>query len=303
MKSVKLFAASLSLLLLASCSDKEEYNTATGVTVEMAQSELTVKENQGIAEIPLKVTGEANGPIKVKVEVKGTGNIPALPYEETNGNWDGNFVLSSDELNIPAGETTVSVELNMIDDIVETGDRSLEVKIVSCEGATIGAVSSTLVTVTDNESLPVYEMIQGQWKFNYLDYNGKPVVENVTIYGYDEGTEEYDNGILDMEGLLNNPTYITLYLTKDELTGKYNLSFELPEPIIWFDQNNYIWVLGTSAEGGPTTADKTVTAEFDKEALTFTFNPTDKIWFYIASPDFSTQKGVYDTATRMSITK
>lgn len=303
MKSVKLFAASLSLLLLAACSDKEDYNTATGVTVEMAQSELTVKENQGIAEIPLKVTGEANGPISVTVEVKGAGNIPAQPFEEKNGKWEGNYVVSSETLNIPAGESTVSVEINLIDDLDETGDRSLEVTIVSCEGASIGATKSTFVTISDNESMPVYDMIQGSWKFNYVDYDGKATSQAVTIYGFDEGTEEYNEGYLELEGLLNNPTVLSLYLSHDEATNKYYLSMELPEPIIWYNASNYIWVLGTSASGSPSTASITYSAEFDKNSMSFTFSPEDKIWFYVASPDFSSQLGVYDTATKMSFTK
>lgn len=303
MKYVKFFAASLSLLLLAACSDKEEFNTATGVTVEMAQSEMTVKENQGLVEIPLKVTGEANGPISVKVEVKGAGNIPAEPYEERNGVWSGNYVVSSETLNIPAGETSVSVEINLLDDLDETGDRAIEVTIVSCEGASIGSVNSTYVTISDNESMPVYDMIQGTWKFNCLDYDGLPSTTTVTIYGYDEGTQEYNEGFLEMEGLLNNPTVLSLYLSYNELNGKYYLSMELPEPIIWYNASNYIWVLGTTASGSPTTASVSYSAEFDKDSMTFTFTPTDKIWFYVASPDFSSQLGVYDTATQMTITK
>lgn len=303
MKSVKLFAASLSLLLLAACSDKEEYNSATGVTVEMAQSEMTVKENQGIVEIPVKVTGEANGPISVKVEVKGTGNIPATPFEEVNGKWEGNFVLSSETINIPAGEKSVNVEINLIDDILETGDRTMEVKIVGCDGATIGAVTSTLVTISDNESLPVYDMIQGAWKFNYTDRSGKPTTTSVTIFGFDEGSEEYEQGILEMEGLLNNPTVLSLYLTHDEATGKYYVSMQLPEPIIWYDANNYIWVLGTNAAGGPTNADIVVRGEFDKASQTITFPASDKIWFYVASPDFSNQVGVYNTAEGITMSK
>lgn len=303
MKSVKLFAASLSILLLASCSDKEDYNTASGVSVEMAQSEMTVKENQGLVEIPLKVTGEANGPISVKVEVKGAGNIPASPFVETNGVWQGNFVVSSETLNIPKDETSVAVEINLIDDLEETGDRSLEVKIVSCEGASIGTVSSTLVTISDNESMPVYDMIQGNWKFNYTNRAGNSTSTSVTIYGFEEGTEEYEEGILELEGLLNNPTVLTLYLTHDESTNKYYVSMMLPEPIIWYDASNYIWVIGTNAAGSPTTAQMAVTGEFDKKSQTITFNEDDKIWFYVASPDFSSQLGVYDTAQKMSFTK
>lgn len=304
MKYVKIFALALGTVLFAACSDKTEYNSASGVTVEMAQSEVTFNENAGIVSVPLVLTGEANGPVKVTVKVVGTGDIPAQPYEQNpDGTWSGNFILSSETLNIPEGETTVAAELNLIDDLDETGDREVTVTITSCEGAAIGALSSTVVTIKDNEKLPVYDLIQGSYTFNCINAKGAASSTPVKINGYPEGTQEYEEGYLELEGLLNNPTILSLYLTQDEANGKYYVSMDLPEPIIWYDASHYIWVLGSNTAGNPTTAPTLVTGEFDKATQTITFKETDKIIFYVASPDFSSQLGTYDTATQIVMKK
>lgn len=47
MKYVKLFALAAGAFMLTACSDDNDFNSASDVTVEMAKSEITVKENAG----------------------------------------------------------------------------------------------------------------------------------------------------------------------------------------------------------------------------------------------------------------
>lgn len=61
MKYTKIFALTLGLLSLTACSDKDDFNTAQNVTVEMGVSELSVNENGGRITVPVKLSGEANG--------------------------------------------------------------------------------------------------------------------------------------------------------------------------------------------------------------------------------------------------
>ena len=62
MKYVKLFALAAGAFMLTACSDDNDFNSASDVTVEMAKSEITVKENAGTFNVPVKVTGDPNGP-------------------------------------------------------------------------------------------------------------------------------------------------------------------------------------------------------------------------------------------------
>ncbi len=52
MKYVKLFALAAGAFMLTACSDDNDFNSASDVTVEMAKSEITVKENAGTFNAP-----------------------------------------------------------------------------------------------------------------------------------------------------------------------------------------------------------------------------------------------------------
>ena len=81
MKYLKIFAFSLGALLVTSCSEENKsFNTEAGVSVDMADSQITVKESEGQFFVPIKVDGKANGDVKVTVKVEGTGNNPAQPF-------------------------------------------------------------------------------------------------------------------------------------------------------------------------------------------------------------------------------
>lgn len=312
MKYTKIFALFLGALSLTACSDKEEFNTASGVTVEMANSELTVNENGGLITVPVKLSGEANGPVKVQLKVEGCGEIPAVPYVETNGTWDGNYIVTSETLSIPEGETSVSVEIRLIDDILETGDRTFSVTIVSCEGAVIGNNASTLVTVADNESLPIYQLIQGDWKMSYIDRDGNKTSANFTITGYDEGTEEFNAGMLEFGGIAadlfgTTEIWVPMYLIEDDPdSDKPYVVVPTPKPFAYYDDANYVWLCGSTA---PITGyldlanDCMLIGEFDKETQSITFQQNAKMWYVVASFNFSSVLGDVGTLQNMVMTR
>ena len=80
MKLTKIFAIALAAIMTTACSDDEEmtYNTEGGVIVEMAETNVTVKENHGLFTVPMVITGERNGYITVTVECTETGDDPAI---------------------------------------------------------------------------------------------------------------------------------------------------------------------------------------------------------------------------------
>lgn len=77
----------------------------------MADSQITVKESEGQFFVPIKVDGKANGDVKVTVKVEGTGNNPAQPFEEHNGEWSGNFILVSSTLTISPDQARLRLNL------------------------------------------------------------------------------------------------------------------------------------------------------------------------------------------------
>ena len=78
MKYIKLFMLLAVVAFMGSCSDDDEsWNSKSGVTVSMENKSMRFKESVGIVKVPIKVEGEANGPVSVTVKVEETGSNPA----------------------------------------------------------------------------------------------------------------------------------------------------------------------------------------------------------------------------------
>lgn len=248
MKYIKLFAVALGLAVMTSCSDDKSYNTAQDVTVEMGKAEVSVKEHSGRFYLPINVTGEANGDIKVTVKVEGVGSNPAQPFEDHNGAWSGNYIVTSETINIPKGETSVDVEISAVDDKEINDDRTFTVTLEKAEGAKIGNPASTVVTLQDNDKVP-YERIQGEWTLNYRDWNNIQSSLNFTLSGYAEGSIGYGHS-LKMEGMWTEyaeggATTGSLYFFDDEASDTRYVEIVFPQTIGKYvsDPSMSMWLL------------------------------------------------------------
>lgn len=297
MKYLKLSVLALGCMLMASCSDKTEYNTASDVTVQMGEPTASVGENMGIVEIPIVLSGTANGPVKVTVKVEGTGSVPAEPYEANpEGVWSGNFVLSSETINIPEGVSTVNVQFNMIDDLETTGDREMTVTIASCEGAAIGDNKSTVVTVKDNEMLPIYELVQGAYTLSYVDHSGAAKSAPVMITGFAEGSQEYRENKLMLSGIFEDyvegASTTIIKVSENRLTKKVTFTLELPQAIGAYDSSYKVWIIGATMQGF-SLGSMTYSATFDRPTQTITFTPSAMWGMLVANGDLSDVDGLY----------
>ena len=188
MKLYKYFAIALAAISATACSDSDEsWNTASDVTVSMAQSTMAISEDAEAGRyyyLPIMVSGEANGPIQVTVEVKGTTSSPATE--------DKDYVFTQKTIVIPAGELSGNVEFYPTGDNEINDDRVFEATIVKAEGALIGSQPTCTVTLKDNERLipEAYANIQGVWNFKANTSRG-PVDFPLTVIGANEGESGY----------------------------------------------------------------------------------------------------------------
>lgn len=138
---------------LVSCQDTDDINTGKA-TVAFGQAEYSIKENKGIFNIPIVVSGEQNGPIRVSIEVTSNG---------ANCKEDVNYMITSKEIIIPAKKKQVNVEIKAIDDRIINDDRQFSMHIASASGASVSETNATTkVTLTDNDDIP-YERMAGVW--------------------------------------------------------------------------------------------------------------------------------------------
>ena len=130
MKYIKLFMLLAVVAFMGSCSDDDEsWNSKSGVTVSMVNESMRFKESVGIVKVPIKVEGEANGPVSVTVEVKETGSNPAKE--------NVHYYITTKTIKI--SDNTGNVELECVDDKDINDDRTFEISIVSAKGATVGS--------------------------------------------------------------------------------------------------------------------------------------------------------------------
>lgn len=160
MKLNKIFALGLATLSLAACSnDKEEvtFNTLPGATVEMGQPEITVKENYGLFNVPIYVSGDRNGCVTVTVAVRETGDNPAVE--------DGRFYITTKTLNIPANVTEGNIEIATVDISESTAepDMTCEIYIADVKYATLAGREYTTLTIEDKGIAPLPDQMPTKW--------------------------------------------------------------------------------------------------------------------------------------------
>lgn len=230
--------------LFAACSDDDNYNSKSDVTLEFAQTELTVKESSGIVNIPVKVSGARNGEVAFTVNAKEVGDNPAKE--------DEHFMITDKSLKLKVDtlkDGVVNVEVKMVDNEEINETRSFELDITSVNGATLGEHKSVLVTIRDNESL-FYEKFFGTWTLTALNSEDEPVTCDITISGEtDEENPDYNN-ILTAEapGLFNVGVALDcawhFRYTYDERTQIGTLGFICAEMIASYG-NTYEWAWAT----------------------------------------------------------
>lgn len=192
MKLFKLFAIALAAVSVTACSDDDNsWNSVADVTVSMGESAKTISEDVQAGKydyLPIVVSGEANGPIQVTVEVTGVSESPAVE--------DKHYVITSKTVTIPAGETSANIEFYATGDNEINDDRQFEVTIVKAEGAAIGSNATCTVTLKDNEGLlpAAYESMFGNWTFKASQDTQSGTVPQefiLTCTGAEEGAEGY----------------------------------------------------------------------------------------------------------------
>jgi len=210
MKFKKIYALLLATAVFAGCSQEDELSwNSSDATVSMGQAELVTKENKGMVNVPVVVEGELNGPVEVTVEVTEVGENPAME--------DVHYLVTSMTVVIPADATEGKIEFKTVDDADINEARTFAMNIKSVNGAKVGEVATTTVTLKDNDS-QFYEKLQGRWKWNAVDANGNSLSWNVNIIGAEEGEEGYDE-VFQVTGIMGYDwTSMTMFYNYDIAT-------------------------------------------------------------------------------------
>ena len=184
-------------ILFTACSDEETYNTDATSVVEFEKTTMTVKENEGLIKLPVKITGKRNGMIRLTIKAEGVdGSSEAPSYvaakESANGS-EGDYSITTKTLVVKTDTITSEVmnfEMKVLDDKIINSDRKVRFTL-SVEGAKLGA-KSTLDVKIENDERTIYDLIAGDWLMSYsevqfdkegnplMNEDGTPVVKDYT---------------------------------------------------------------------------------------------------------------------------
>lgn len=197
MKYIKLFMLMVAAILFTACSDDETYNTDATTAVEFEKTTMTVKENEGLIKLPVKITGKRNGMIRLTIKAEGVdGSSEAPSYvaakESANGS-EGDYSITTKTLVVKTDTITSEVmnfEMKVLDDKIMNSDRKVRFTL-SVEGAKLGA-KNTLDVKIENDERTVYDLLAGDWVMSYsevqfdkednplMNEDGTPVVKDYT---------------------------------------------------------------------------------------------------------------------------
>lgn len=288
MKLNKIFAFSLAALALTACSDDKSYNSASDVTVSMGLASINAPEDYvgqaSFCYVPIKLSGKANGPVKVTVAVE-EGSVPAI---ET-----AHYFITSKTVIIPEGQTEVNVEFYPTGDDEINDDRQFTMFIESVEGAKVEGLDRTEITLLDDDHfLPeAYAKIQGDFTFTCTN-NDKAETQTWTISGVEESEEGYLKTIY-ISGLQNYPWMVLpTILTYDAASGQAQLAVNygtlLAEGVEFNGLGAMDVVLG-SVSGNSLVSSGTVIISASEDYSEINF-PSDAVWLgalYSPSGGFS----------------
>lgn len=288
MKLYKFFAVALAALSLTACSDDDNnWNSVQGVTVSIAQSEMSVAEDAEAGRyyyVPLVLSGETNGPVSVTVEFSGTSEYPATE--------DKDYVVTQKTITIPAGATSGNIEFYPTGDNEENPDRKFEVKIVSAEGASVAGNNLCVVTLMDNERLlpEAYANIQGVWNFEATTSRGKEEFP-MTIVGASEGEDGYLTKLTVSGWVGYSWAVAEANFSFDASTGETIISFPLGQwvatEVNFGDELGICDVMLASVSGNSLVSSGTISATCNPEFTKITFPETAELIGAIFDPSFT----------------
>ncbi|MBQ4345043.1 MAG: hypothetical protein IJC40_03980 [Muribaculaceae bacterium] len=285
MKYIKLLTIALATTSMVACSDDDaNWNSASDVTVSMAQTEISVKENKGIFNVPVSVEGEANGPIQVTVEVAEVGENPAMD--------DVHYLVTSKTIVIPADATTGNIEISTVDNGEINEARQFDITIVSVEGAQVGANITTTVNLKDNDAA-FYEKLQGAWKMNFTSRYDGEASWSVNVVGYDEGEEGYDKTLF-INGVLGY-SFCALEMSYFFDTASKSGYVEIPlgTYVADYDDANGIYAC-TVTDDGSLALEGSIKGQWNEDFTEITFEEDKQLILYVINNTTGAGLGVMD---------
>ncbi|WP_197454166.1 DUF4347 domain-containing protein [Stieleria varia] len=133
--------------------------TSQSGLISLAETQVTVNENTGVASIRLRRTDGASGAAAVYFQTQDGSAVNGVDYFGT----DSGVVYFAD------GQTAATIDITLIDNANADGEKTFGVSLFHVDGAVQGEPRTAGITIVDNES---NDGLIGYWNLNDANANG-----------------------------------------------------------------------------------------------------------------------------------
>ncbi len=267
MRYLKYLVSCLIPLAFVACSEDDEMPLNTGnATVSFSQSTIEIKESVTSINLPIVVSGEHNGNIRVTATM--TNSSEGLEK-------DKNVIITTETLNIPAGTETVNLEVRLegvTNEEIVSG-RNITFEIKGAEGASISGQSTCTINILENNPL------EGTYTFGGYDPYGTGYLTcNLSMQDGDLTKAYLDFG---MGGLLQ------INLEEIESMKRYNVTIPAGQVVgvnatygdVVFSYGEINWSLGQIYAD----TSRSLTGTYDNGVITLNVDPETGVGFYVTA--------------------
>lgn len=293
MKLKQLIFLMVTALTLCACGEDDAPSDAI---VEMGQEAIVVKENVEYMYVPLKAIG-SHGDIAVNIEV----DTPA-----ENAAIDGqHYIITAQQLRIPAEVDSINVEIRIIDDEQINPNRQFTLRLASVSGAQLGSKTLTNITLRDNDA-SFYERFFGTWLFTAklanIGGDAQTVSQEIKITGENDETARDYNSVLTASGTdfinigidLNCVWHFRYSFNTEQKRG--TLAFIMDEEIASYG-DVYAWVWKRDEDYTFSSTDLIATWELgvnDSFPDEIEFGEENTLYFFQSKPTKQPYRAFYD---------
>jgi len=127
-----------------------------------AASTITITDDEGLPDLSFSaassVVAEAAGSVDLTVNLSAASAADVtVDYATTDGTATAgaDYTATIGTLTIPAGQLSGTITVPILDDAVFEGDEDFSLALSNAQGATLGTLATSTITITDDDSLPV----------------------------------------------------------------------------------------------------------------------------------------------------
>lgn len=234
--------------------------------------------------------GAGSVPITIKLEYASNKTV-VIPFTVSGTATSGvDFTLSSSSLTIPAGQTSGTVQINVVDDFIIESNETVILTMDPPTGANLGAITTYTLTIADNDNLPTVN-------FSSASQTVSEAVGSVTVGVALSKTYPIDVDVpFTVSGTASNPADHDLApstLTVPAGATTANITFNVVNDSLDEDNETVILTMGTPTNANlGTTKIHTVTITDD--------DPSPTVAFTAASQSVSEGAGTATTKVTLS---